>query len=177
MKDLSGKIAVVTGGGTGMGRALVRQLASEGCHVATCDVIEENLETTLRLANSEAAQGVQVIGTLTDVANESEVRAFRDFVAATLEVEHINLLFNNAGIGGGGSFVNSTKDEWERTFDICWYGVYHCSRAFLDLLLRSTEGHIVNTSSVNGFRASLGGNIPHTAYSAAKFAVKGFPRH
>ena len=174
MKDLSGKIAVVTGGGTGMGRALVRQLASEGCHVATCDVIEENLETTLRLANSEAAQGVQVIGTLTDVANECEVRACRDVVAATLEVDHINLLFNNAGIGGGGSFVNSTKDEWERTFDICWYGVYHCSRAFLDLLLRSTEGHIVNTSSVNGFRASLGGNIPHTAYSAAKFAVKGF---
>ena len=174
MKDLSGKIAVVTGGGTGMGRALVRQLASEGCHVATCDVIEENLETTLSLANSEAAQGVQVIGTLTDVANESEVRAFRDFVATTLEVDHINLLFNNAGIGGGGSFVNSTQDEWERTFDICWYGVYHCSRAFLDLLLSSTEGHIVNTSSVNGFRASLGGNIPHTAYSAAKFAVKGF---
>ena len=174
MKDLSGKIAVVTGGGTGMGRALVRQLASEGCHVATCDVIEENLETTLSLANSEAAQGVQVIGTLTDVANESEVRAFRDFVATTLKVDHINLLFNNAGIGGGGSFVNSTQDEWERTFDICWYGVYHCSRAFLDLLLSSTEGHIVNTSSVNGFRASLGGNIPHTAYSAAKFAVKGF---
>ena len=174
MKDLSGKVAVVTGGGTGMGRALVRQLAAEGCHVATCDVIEENLETTLNLANSEAAQGVQVIGTLTDVAIEREVRAFRDFVANTLEVDHINLLFNNAGIGGGGSFVNSTQEEWERTFDICWYGVYHCSRAFLSLLLSSTEGHIINTSSVNGFRASLGGNIPHTAYSAAKFAVKGF---
>ena len=174
MKDFSGKIAVVTGGGTGMGRELVRQLVAEGCHVATCDIIEENLTATLSLVKSEAPQGVRVTGSLCDVAAEDQVLAFRDHVRDEFQTGHINLLFNNAGIGGGGSFVEGDRDEWERTFNICWYGVYYTARAFRDLLLASDEGHMVNTSSVNGFRASLGGNIPHTAYSAAKFAVKGF---
>jgi NAD(P)-dependent dehydrogenase (short-subunit alcohol dehydrogenase family) len=66
------------------------------------------------------------------------------------------------------------RDEWERTFNICWFGVYYCTRAFLPMLLKADRGHIVNTSSVNGFWASVGPTIPHTAYSAAKFAVKGF---
>ena len=174
MKDFSGKIAVVTGGGTGMGRALVRQLVAEGCDVATCDIIEENLEATLDMAKSEAAQGTRVTGTLCDVAAEDQVVAFRDHVRTAFDTAHINLLFNNAGIGGGGSFVEDSREEWERTFNICWFGVYYTARAFRDMLLASDEGHMVNTSSVNGFRASLGGNIPHTAYSAAKFAVKGF---
>jgi NAD(P)-dependent dehydrogenase (short-subunit alcohol dehydrogenase family) len=174
MKDFSGKIAVVTGGGTGMGRELVRQLVAEGCHVATCDIIEENLAETLELSRAEAPQGVRVTIHRCDVADEEQVVAFRNEVEAQHEARYINLLFNNAGIGGGGSFVESTREEWERTFGICWNGVYYLSRAFLPLLLASTEGHIINTSSVNGFRASLGGNIPHTAYSAAKFAVKGF---
>ena len=174
MKDFGGKIAVVTGGGTGMGRALVRQLVAEGCHVATCDIIEENLAATLELAKADAAQGVRIVGFRCDVASEDDVIAFRNDVADTLDTEHINLLFNNAGIGGGGSFVEDSREEWERTFNICWFGVYYTARAFRDMLLASDEGHMVNTSSVNGFRASLGGNIPHTAYSAAKFAVKGF---
>ena len=174
MKDFSGKIAVVTGGGTGMGRALVRQLVAEGCHVATCDIIEENLAETLELARADAAQGVRITGWRCDVASEDDVISFRNHVAEALETEHINLLFNNAGIGGGGSFVEGGREEWERTFNICWFGVYYTARAFRDMLLASDEGHMVNTSSVNGFRASLGGNIPHTAYSAAKFAVKGF---
>jgi NAD(P)-dependent dehydrogenase (short-subunit alcohol dehydrogenase family) len=83
-------------------------------------------------------------------------------------------LFNNAGIGGGGSFIADERAEWERTFGVCWFGVYYCSRAFVPLLVASSEGYIVNTSSVNGFWATLGPNVPHTAYSAAKFAVKGF---
>src|SRR5258705_5446667 len=70
--------------------------------------------------------------------------------------------------------VTSSRDEWERTFNICWVGVYNCTRAFLPMMLKAEEGHIVNTSSVNGFWASVGPRIPHTAYSAAKFAVKGF---
>lgn len=174
MKDFSGKIAVVTGGGTGMGRALVRQLVAAGCDVATCDIIESNLNQTRTLCEQEAPQGVRVTTFVCDVADELQVNAFREHVAATFDTGHINLLFNNAGIGGGGSFVESTREEWERTWDICWNGVYYFCRAFLPMLLASTEGHVINTSSVNGFRASLGGNIPHTAYSAAKFAVKGF---
>ena len=72
--------------------------------------------------------------------------------------------------------VTNSRDEWERTFNICWGGVYNCTRAFLPMLQNAEEGHIVNTSSINGFWASVGPRIPHTAYSAAKFAVKGSPR-
>ncbi len=84
------------------------------------------------------------------------------------------MLFNNAGIGGGGSLFTDSREQWERTFNVCWGGVYLCTRAFLPMLVRADAGHIVNTSSVNGFWASIGPNSPHTAYSAAKFAVKGF---
>ena len=174
MKDLSGKIAVVTGGGTGMGRELVRQLLAQGCDVATCDIVQENLEQTLDIGKKEAPQGVRLMGSICDVAKEQEVSEFRERVKDEFRTNHINLLFNNAGIGGGGSFVKSEQSEWERCFNICWFGVYNLSRAFLQMLINSDEGHVINTSSVNGFRASLGGNIPHTAYSAAKFAVKGF---
>ena len=86
----------------------------------------------------------------------------------------IHLLFNNAGIGGGGSLFTNTREQWERTFNICWGGVYLGVRTFLPLLVKADEAHIVNTSSVNGFWASIGMGVPHTAYSAAKFAVKGF---
>jgi NAD(P)-dependent dehydrogenase (short-subunit alcohol dehydrogenase family) len=174
MKDFGGKIAVVTGGGTGMGRALVRQLAALGCDVATCDIMDETLKETRRLCEAQAPQGVRIATFNCDVANEDEVQAFQRYIKETFDTDHINLLFNNAGIGGGGSFVESSREEWERTFNICWNGVYYFARVFLPMLLASKEGHIINTSSVNGFRASLGGNIPHTAYSAAKFAVKGF---
>src|SRR5437763_5504780 len=67
-----------------------------------------------------------------------------------------------------------SREEWEKTFNVCWGSVYNGTRAFLPLLLKADEGHIVNTSSVNGFWASLGPNTSHTAYAAAKFAVKGF---
>jgi len=83
-------------------------------------------------------------------------------------------LFNNAGIGGGGSLFTNTREQWEKTFNICWGGVYLGVRTFLPMLLKADEGHIVNTSSVNGFWASVGLGVSHTAYSAAKFAVKGF---
>ena len=170
MKDFEGKIAIVTGGGTGMGRELVLQLAADGCRVAMCDVSETNMAETKKLAGS----GDSVYNHVCDVADEEQVLAFRDRVADVFATEHINLLFNNAGIGGGGAFVDGSRDEWERTFGVCWYGVYYCARAFMPLLVASDEGYIVNTSSVNGFWASLGPGIPHTAYSAAKFAVKGF---
>src|SRR6185312_4146158 len=86
----------------------------------------------------------------------------------------IHLLFNNAGIGGGGSLFNDSREDWERTFNVCWGGVYLGVRTFLPMLQAADEAHIVNTSSVNGFWASLGPNVSHTAYAAAKFAVKGF---
>jgi len=95
-------------------------------------------------------------------------------VKKQLDTDHIHLLFNNAGIGGGGSIVAGDRGQWEKTFDVCWGGVYHGVRAFLPLLMKANEGAIVNTASVNGFWASIGPGRPHTAYCAAKFAVKGF---
>ena len=175
MKDFSGKIAVVTGGGTGMGRELVRQLAAEGCHVAMCDVSAKNMAETVRLCQADGLpQGVRVISHLAYVSNEAQVTAFRDYVVATLSTYHIDYLFNNAGIGGGGSIITDPRESWELTFNVCWGGVYICTRVFLPLVIKSKEGHITNTSSVNGFYASIGQTTPHTAYSAAKFAVKGF---
>jgi len=86
----------------------------------------------------------------------------------------VHLVFANAGIGGGGSFVRDARDEWDRTFAVCWNGVYFTARAFVPMLVAAPEGHLVNTSSVNGFWASLGPQSAHSAYSSAKFAVKGF---
>ena len=109
-----------------------------------------------------------------DVADEAQVGRFRDEVLAAHDREHVNLLFNNAGVGGGYSFIAEDRAGWDRTFAICWGGVYNCSRAFVPLIVASDAGYIVNTSSVNGFWAALGPNVPHSAYSTAKFAVKGF---
>ena len=103
-----------------------------------------------------------------------QVQRFRDEVAEQQETDKIHLLFNNAGIGGGGSMIANNREEWERTFNICWGGVYHCTRAFLPMLQKADQAHIVNTSSVNGFWASVGPRMSHTSYCAAKFAVKGF---
>ena len=174
MRDFSGKLAVITGGGTGMGRALCRQLVAEGCDVATCDVLDDNLAETKRLCEQEATQGRIISTHHCDVADEDAVDEFRDAVKSSHDTDHIDLLFNNAGIGGGASFVAGDRDEWERTFNICWFGVYYCARAFMPMLVASKDAHLVNTSSVNGFWATLGPHSAHSSYSAAKFAVKGF---
>lgn len=174
MENFAGKIAVITGGGTGMGRELARQLSAEGCHVAMCDVSPENMDETVALCLADAPAGTRVTTFVADVSQEAQLVAFAAAVTSDHSTDHINLLFNNAGIGGGGSFVTDGREEWETTFNVCWGGVYLGTRTFMPLLVASEEGHIINTSSVNGFWASLGPNIPHTAYSAAKFAVKGF---
>ena len=174
MDRFDGKLAVITGGGTGMGRELARQLAVEGCHLALCDVSQESMAQTRALCEQEAPPGTRFSTFLADVSVESQVNAFRDAVAEAHQTDHIHLLFNNAGIGGGGSFVLEDREEWEKTFEVCWHGVLFGTRAFLPMLLASPQGHLINTSSVNGFWASLGPQAAHTAYSAAKFAVKGF---
>src|SRR5215218_6643171 len=175
MKDFAGKFAVITGGGTGMGRELARQLVAEGCNVAMCDVSAEAMAETRALCEAQKLpQGLRVTTHVADVAIEGHLQRFRDELMEQQATDKIHLLFNNAGIGGGGSLFTNSREQWERTFNICWGGVYLGVRTFLPLMLKADKGHIINTSSVNGFWASVGMLRSHTAYSAAKFAVKGF---
>jgi NAD(P)-dependent dehydrogenase (short-subunit alcohol dehydrogenase family) len=175
MQDFAGKIAVITGGGNGMGRELALQLVAEGCHVSICDLSVDDMAETVTLARAAApASDVRVSSHVCDIGDEAAIMVFRDEVLAAHDTDHVNLLFNNAGLSGGGSLFTDSRESWDRCFAVCWGGVYHGTRIFLDVLTAADEGHIVNTSSVNGFFASIGPDRPHTAYSAAKFAVKGF---
>jgi NAD(P)-dependent dehydrogenase (short-subunit alcohol dehydrogenase family) len=172
--SFAGKLAVVTGGGSGMGRELVIQLAAEGCSVAACDRNADSVAGTVALAQAGLPERTLVTAHSCDVSDEAQVLRFRDELLAQHASDHVDLVFSNAGIGGGESFVNSRREDWERTFATDWWGVYYCARAFLPLLIASGDGVLVNTSSVNGFWATLGPGVPNNAYSAAKFAVKGF---
>lgn len=167
------KLAVVTGGGSGIGSELVLQLLAAGCNVATCDISVhalEELETRAELISS----GARVVTCEADVADTKSVETFRDAILDSFKKDHIHFLFNNAGIGGGGSFVTGSPELWERTFNICWGGVYNCSRIFMPLLVAANQARIINTSSVCGFWAYMNPSTPNSAYSAAKFAIKGF---
>src|ERR1700761_5703098 len=111
MKDFAGKFAVVTGGGTGMGRELARQLVAEGCNVAICDVSADAMAETRRLCEAEnLPQGLRVTTHIADVSIEDQLLRFRDELAEQQKTDRIHLLFNNAGIGGGGSLFTKTRD-------------------------------------------------------------------
>jgi NAD(P)-dependent dehydrogenase (short-subunit alcohol dehydrogenase family) len=172
--SFDGKLAVVTGGGSGMGRELVRQLAAQGCSVATCDWHPDAVAETAAMAQEGAPAGVRVTGHTCDVSDEAQVLRFRDEALRAHDSDHVDLVFSNAGIGGGESFVKSDREVWEQVFATDWWGVYYCARAFLPLLIASGDGVLVNTSSVNGLWAALGPGMPNTAYATAKFAVRGF---
>jgi NAD(P)-dependent dehydrogenase (short-subunit alcohol dehydrogenase family) len=174
LESFTGKLAVVTGGGCGMGRELVRQLAAQGCSVAACDWQPDAVAEAASLARADAGSGVLVTSHACDVSDEAQVLRFRDELLGQHARDRVDLVFANAGIGGAGSFVNDSREEWEHTFAVDWWGVYYCARAFLPLLIASGDGVLVNTSSVNGLWAALGPGMPNTAYSAAKFAVRGF---
>jgi NAD(P)-dependent dehydrogenase (short-subunit alcohol dehydrogenase family) len=155
-----------------MGRELVVQLASAGAHVAMCDVFSDNMEVTQSLA-AQANPSARIAAVRADVSNAADMDHFASVVQREFRTEHINLLFNNAGIGGGASFVAGDHATWDRTFNVCWGGVLNGCRSFLPMLLKSPWGHVINTSSINGIWSRLPGS-PNNAYVTAKFAVRGF---
>jgi NAD(P)-dependent dehydrogenase (short-subunit alcohol dehydrogenase family) len=174
MDSFTGKLAVVTGGGSGIGRELVRQLAARGCSVATCDLNPDSVAVTAATTWAAAPDGVTVTGHTCDVSDEAQVLRFRDELLQQHSRDHVDLLFSNAGVAGGSSFIKDSRQEWERTFAINWWGTYFCARTFLPLLIASGDGVLVNMSSVAGFWATAGNGVPLSAYCTSEFAIKGF---
>jgi NAD(P)-dependent dehydrogenase (short-subunit alcohol dehydrogenase family) len=163
MKTLKGSVAVVTGAGSGIGRALAQELASQGAQLALADINTAALEETCRVLGDVKARTYTL-----DVSDASAVEDFarkvgRDFGRASV-------LVNNAGVALYGTFSELTLQEFDWLFRINFWGVVYGCKFFLPLLKREPEAHIVNISSVFGLIAPAG----QTAYSSSKFAVRGF---
>lgn len=165
MKILAGKVAAITGAGSGMGRELALELARCQCHLALSDVNETRLEETATMAR---ALGVRVTATRVDVASREAIYAWADQVVA--DHGRVNLIFNNAGVALNSPLETISQADFEWIVNINFWGVVNGSQAFLPHLKASGEGHIVNTSSLFGLIGTPGTG----AYSATKFAVRGY---
>ena len=165
MKNLDGRVAAITGAGSGIGRALAVELARRGAHLALSDIDEAGLAETVSLCEGS---GVKVTSQKVDVADRGAVFAWADQVVA----DHgaVNLIFNNAGVALGATIEAMSYEDFEWLMGINFWGVVHGTKAFLPHLKAAGEGHIVNMSSVFGLIS-----IPsQSAYNAAKFGVRGF---
>jgi len=162
---LENRTAVVTGAGSGIGRAIAISLARRGCHLALADVNESGLAET---ANFIASNRIRLTRHKLDVADAVAVAAFPQ--AVTASHPGVDVLVNNAGVALGGSFKDVSEDNFEWLFNINFWGVVRMTRAFLPLLQAGDDARLVNVSSVYGLIAPPG----QTAYSASKFAVRGF---
>ena len=164
MESLEGKVAVVTGAASGMGRAFAGRFARAGMRVVLADVEEMALEAAVTDLRDS---GADALGVLTDVADLASVEALRDRALAAYG--RVNVLCNNAGVGGSVVAGERWVDvrEWQWVLGVNLWGVVNGHAAFLDHLVEHGDGHIVNTASMAGL---LGG---HSAYTASKFAVVG----
>lgn len=161
---LNGKVAVVTGAASGIGRAIARSLAARGCSLALADIDEIGLEETVRLIGDQVAVSRHRL----DVSDRKAVAAFPHVIMAA----HggLDILVNNAGVALGGTFEQISEADFDWLMRINFDGVVYMTRAFLPLLKARGPAQIVNVSSLFGLIAPPG----QSAYSAAKFAVRGF---
>ena len=165
MKEFAGRVAAITGAGSGIGRALARNLAGRGCHLALSDIDELGLAETVEQCRDS---GVTITSQRVDVADRASVFEWADRVVA--EHGRVNLIFNNAGVALVATVDAMSYEDFEWLMNINFWGVVHGTKAFLPHLVASGEGHIVNVSSVFGLVS-----IPsQSAYNSAKFAVRGF---
>ena len=165
MQQFNGRVAAITGAGSGIGRALAQNLAGRGTHLALSDIDEVGLAETVALCEGA---GVKVTSQRVDVADRAAVFAWADQVVA--DHGKVNLVFNNAGVALGATIESMSYEDFEWLMDINFWGVVHGTKAFLPHLIEAGEGHIVNLSSVFGLLS-----IPsQSAYNAAKFGVRGF---
>jgi short-subunit dehydrogenase len=169
MNEFLGKVAVITGAGSGIGRALAVSLAQQGCNLALADINTESLEQTQVILDSDLFDGsVQVTLHTVDVSQWSDVQA----LAESVKEQHgrVNLLINNAGVGLGSLFKDASLDDMRWVMDINYWGVVYGCKAFLPLIKKTGGSTIVNVSSVFGLVT-----VPmSTAYCSSKFAVRGF---
>jgi len=162
MQDFDGRVAVVTGGASGIGFALGSAFAAAGMKVVLGDIEAPALADAV--ATLEAT-GAEVIGVRTDVSDAAQVQALAD--AAVERFGAIHIACNNAGVGAGGLSWEAPLDTWEWVFGVNLWGVIHGIRAFVPVILKQSEGHVVNTASVAGLVAG-----PFMApYNASKHAV------
>jgi len=165
MKDFTGRVAAITGAGSGIGRALAIDLAGRGAHLALSDVDETGLAETVGRCEG---RGVKVTSQRLDVADRDAFFAWADAVVG--DHGHVNLIFNNAGVALTATVEAMSIEDFRWLMDINFWGVVHGTQAFLPHLKASGEGHVINISSVFGLLS-----IPsQSAYNAAKFGVRGF---
>jgi len=162
MRKLDGKVAVITGAGSGIGRAIALLFARQGAQVCSADLILARAEAT---AHAIAQEGGQAIAVQVDVSQRSSVQTLAEQVVA--EFGRVDILCNNAGIGHTGSILECAEDEWDAVMAVNIKGVYLCSYFFLPYMLAQGEGNIINMASVLG----LGGVPKRAVYSASKGAV------
>jgi len=157
MKQLSGRVAVVTGAASGIGLAMATRFAAEGMRCVLADIEEGALQ---RAVDGLRRGGAAAVGVRTDVSSAADVQALAD--AAIAEFGAVHVLCNNAGVGGGTDFAKTPLDTWEWVLGVNLWGVIHGCRTFLPLLLEQDEGHIVNTSSMAALNGHPLGLAPYT---------------
>jgi len=165
MKSFKNKVAAITGAGSGIGRGLALNLARQGCHLALTDIDEKGLKETTQLC---AALKVKVTSQTLDVANREAFYAWADQVMS--DHGRVHMIFNNAGVALSGTVDGLSIEDYEWIMDINFWGVVYGTKAFLPLMEKSGEGHVINISSVFG----LTSQPLMSGYNASKFAVRGF---
>ncbi|MEH6548104.1 MAG: SDR family oxidoreductase, partial [Sneathiella sp.] len=163
--DFAGKTAAISGAGAGIGRALARKLASNGCNLALSDISEDGLAETATLIEN---QHISCVTTKLDVSNREAAENWAE--ASIIEFGDIDLVFNNAGVTVVDNVNSMTYDDFHWVMNINFWGVVHGSKAFLPHLLGRRQGHLINISSLFGLVTVPG----QSAYNASKFAVRGF---
>ena len=161
----AGKIALVTGGTRGIGRAIAAKLAAAGCRVVICGRTQAGVETALR--ELELETGLKIEGQAADITSEADVERIFAFLD---RLGGVDILVNNAGIGVFRSVADLSYDEWRRTIDTNLTGAYLCSHSALARFRNRGGGFIVNISSLAGKNPFAGGS----AYNASKFGLNGF---
>jgi 3-oxoacyl-[acyl-carrier protein] reductase len=164
METLTGKVALITGGGKGIGRAIALALATERVHVGIIARTQADLDA---VATELATLGVKVAVAAADVSKIDEVNAAVEKISG--ELGPIDILINNAGTGKFGKFLDLEPQEWIRQIEINLFGVYYVTRAVLPQMIERKTGDIVNISSTAGLK----GAPTTSAYSASKFGVMG----